>query len=112
MGLRQIFAVRSIPLYEIRNRIEAKSIYPHLQPEAHDVLHRLEYLRIIKVQIRLMAEEAMPEELLRHRIPRPVRRLGVREDDPRAGVLVRIVAPHVPGALSRTLWRSARSLEP
>ena len=73
---------------------------------------RLEDVGVVEVEVRLVAEEAMPVELLRLRIPRPVRLLGVGEDDARAGVLVRVVAPHVPVALRRSLRRAARPLEP
>ena len=46
-----------------------------------------------------MAEETM--EVVRRRIvvPRPVRRLGVEEDDPRVGEAVLRVRPHVPVAV-------------
>ena len=73
---------------------------------------RLEHVGVVEVEVGLVAEEAVPVELLRLRIPRPVRLLGVGEDDARAGVLVRVVAPHVPVALRRALRRAARALEP
>jgi hypothetical protein len=59
-----------------------------------------------------MAEEPMPIELLRHAIPRPVRLLGIGEDDPGVLVLVGIIAPDVPLPLRRPLRRRARALEP
>ena len=60
---------------------------------------RLEHGGIVEVQIGLMREEAMPEVLAGHRIERPVRLLGVDEDDARAGVLGVGVAPDVEVAL-------------
>ena len=108
--LGQILAVRAFALDEIRNRVESKTVDAHAQPEAHDVRDRLEDVGVVEVEIGLVAEEAMPVELLRFRIPRPVRLLGVGEDDARSGVLVRVVAPHVPVALAANLSaRAARA---
>ena len=45
--------------------------------------------RVVVVEVRLVGEEPVPEVLLADRVPRPVRRLGVDEDDP--GVLVLLV---------------------
>src|SRR5213080_1342448 len=59
-----------------------------------------------------MAEEAVPEELLRNRIPSPIGCLRIGKYDARPGVSVRIVAPHVPRTLPRILWRPPRALEP
>ena len=44
---------------------------------------------VVEVEVGLVGEEAVPEVLLAHRVPGPVRRLGVDEDDP--GVLVELV---------------------
>ncbi len=54
----------------------------------------------------------MPEVGLGHRVPGPVGRLGVGEDDARARVLVVVVAPHVEVALGRARRRAPRGLEP
>jgi len=54
----------------------------------------------------------MPVELLGHRVPGPVRDLGVREDDARILVLGRVVGPYVPVPLRRAAGRGARALEP
>ena len=59
-----------------------------------------------------MAEEAVPEVLLRDLVPGPVRLLGVGEDDARAAVELVVVAPDVEVALRRALGRLARGLEP
>ena len=112
MSLGQIFAVRSVALNQIGNSVQSESIDTHAQPEAHDVLHRFDHIRIVEVEVGLMAKETMPEELLRDGIPRPVGRLRVGKDDSRAGVPVRIVAPHVPIAFRRSLGRFTRALEP
>ena len=81
--LRKILAVRALALDEIRNGVESQPVDAHAQPEAHDVDDRLEHVGIVEVEVGLVAEEAMPVELLRLRIPRPVRALGVGEDDAR-----------------------------
>jgi hypothetical protein len=99
VGLRQVLAVGSVALDEIRDRIEAKPIDAHAQPELHDTDHRLENLRIVEVEIGLMAEEPVPEELLGFRIPGPVGALRIGEDDARILVQLRIVRPHVEVAL-------------
>src|SRR5690349_11449472 len=59
-----------------------------------------------------MRVEAVPVVRLRERIPRPVRRLVVLEDDARVLVLRRRVAPHVEVALGRAGRGAARALEP
>jgi hypothetical protein len=101
-----------LALDEVGNRVEPKSIDAEAQPEAHDVRDRLEHLGVVEVEIRLVAEEAMPVELLRFRVPRPVRLLRVGEDDARVGVLVWVIAPHVPVALRRSFGRTSGALKP
>ena len=54
----------------------------------------------------------MPEELLGNGVPGPIGSLCISKDDARAGVLIGIIAPHVPVALARVFRRSARALEP
>jgi hypothetical protein len=66
----------------------------------------------VEVEVGLVAEEAVPVELLGDRVPGPVRLLGVGEDDARAGELVGVVAPHVVVALGAPLGRGAGALEP
>ena len=58
-----------------------------------------------------MREEAVPEVLAAHGIPRPVRRLRVEEDDPRLGPALVGVRPDVPVA-ARAVRVGARLLEP
>ena len=48
--------------------------------------HRLLHLGVVVVEVRLVMEEAVPVVLAAHRVPRPVRRLGVDEDDARLAV--------------------------
>ena len=76
------------------------------------VEHRLQHVRVVEVQVGLVAEEAVPVVGLRDRVPGPVGGLGVGEDDARARVLLVGVAPHVVVALGRAGRRAARGLEP
>ena len=59
----------------------------------------LQHLGVVEVEIGLVAEESVPVVLLREIVPGPVRFLGVGENDPRAGIALRVVAPDVVVAL-------------
>ena len=59
-----------------------------------------------------MREEAVPEVSLGHRIPCPVRLLGVGEDNARRAQLVVVIAPHIAVALGGTRRGLARRLKP
>src|SRR5579864_8159481 len=58
-----------------------------------------------------MAEESVPVVLLRNRVPRPVGKFGIEENDPCPFVLRVRVAPHIPVTLG-IIPRTARLLEP
>ena len=109
--LREVLAVGALALEEVGHGVAAEAVHAHVQPEAHDVQHGLLDLGVVVVEVRLVAEEAVPEVLLGHRIPRPVGALGVGEDDAGALVLVVRVAPDVVVALG-ALGIPARLLEP
>ena len=68
---------------------------PRSSQNRSDVEHRFLHDGVVVVQVGLVAEEPVPVELPPHRIERPVRLLGVDEDDSRVGVLLAGVAPHV-----------------
>ncbi len=110
--LLEVLAVGSLALDEIRDGVEPQPVHTHVEPELHHVGHRLQHARILEVEIGLMAEEAVPVVLLGDRIPCPVRRLGIGEDDARGRVVVARVTPHVVVALGRALRRLPRRLEP
>ncbi len=112
MGLGQVFVAGAVALHQVGNGVEPEAVHAHVEPEAHGLQDRLQQLRVVEVQVRLMAEEAVPEVLLGHRVPGPVRGLGVGEDDPRALVELVGVAPHVEVSLGRTGRREACGLEP
>ena len=72
---------------------------PGVQPEIERVEHRLVDCLVLEIEVGLVGEEAVPVVGIGDRVPGPIRRLRVLEDD--AGVLVQlwIVGPHVEVAL-------------
>ena len=107
--LGQIFAVGTVALAQVRNRVHAQRVHAHVEPEAHGLQHFFDHQRIVEVQIRLMREEAMPVVRLGRLVPRPVRFFGIGEDDARFLVSLVVVGPHVHVALRRTRRRQARA---
>src|SRR6266496_3978455 len=59
-----------------------------------------------------MMVETMPKVSPRDRVPGPVRRFEVLEDDPGVAILVGCVAPDVEVTRRRSLWRPPGPLEP
>jgi hypothetical protein len=57
------------------------------------------HLEVVEVEVRLVAEEAVPVIRTGLIVPSPVRLLGIDKDDPRVRVLFGIVAPDVPESL-------------
>ena len=84
---------------------------PAVEPEGHDVEHLLVDGRVVEVEVGLMAEEPVPVVLAGDRVPGPVGRLGVPEDDARPLVDLVGVAPDVVVALGRVPV-APRLLEP
>ena len=93
--LRQVLAVRAVAHVEVRDGVEAEAVDAEIEPEAQRVDDRLLHVGGVEVQVGLVAEEAVPEVLLAHRVEGPVGRLGVDEDDPRIGIARVVVVPHV-----------------
>jgi hypothetical protein len=110
--LGEVLVVGPVAFDEVGDRVEPQPVHPHVEPEVHDVEHLAQHLGIVEVEVGLVAVEAVPEVLLGHRVPGPVRGLGVGEDDPRLGPFVRIVRPDVEVALGAAPRRGARALEP
>ena len=110
--LRQVLADRAFALDQVGHGVEAQAVDAAVEPELHDLDHRLEHLRVVEVQIRLMMEEAVPVVRLGGVVPAPVRGLGVGEDDPHALVLPVGLAPDVEVAFGRSRRRAPRRLEP
>ena len=109
--LVEVLAVRAVALVEVGHGVEAKAVEAEVQPEAQDVEHRLADLGVVVVEVGLVMKEAVPVVRAALLVPRPVRRLGVDEDDPRAVVAGRVIRPHVPVALG-VVGARARLLKP
>ena len=112
VGLLEVLAIRAVALDQVGDRVEAQPVDAHVEPVAHGRDDRFQHLRVVEVQVGLVAVETVPEILLGDRVPGPVRGLGVEEDDAR--VLVRLVGirPDVEVALRRAGGRLAGGLEP
>ncbi len=93
--LGQVLVVGALALDQVRHRVQAQAVHAQVQPEAHHVEHRLEDRRVVEIQVRLVREEAVPEVLAGHRVPCPVRLLGIEEDDARTVIGLVGVRPDV-----------------
>ena len=109
--LWQIFAIRALPFHQVRNRVQAECVHSHFQPELHHVPHLFAHGGIVVVQIRLMAEKAVPIVLLGNWVPSPVGELGIQKDDSRATIPSVSLTPDVPIPF-RVVKRTARLLKP
>ena len=109
--LREVLAVRALPLEEVGDRVEPDAVDAEVEPEPQDVDDRVLHGGIVEVQVRLVGEEPVPVVLPADRVERPVARLGVDEDDPGVLVLVAGVAPHVEVAVG-AVRVAAAGLEP
>jgi hypothetical protein len=109
--LRQVLAVGALTFKQVGHGVQPEPVDTEVEPEPHDVEHRLLNSGVVVVEIRLMVEEPVPVELAADRIKRPVRVFGVDEDDPGVRVLVAAVAPHVVIAVW-SVGVAARLLEP
>ena len=112
VALGQVLAVRPLALDQVGDRVEPHPVDSHVEPEPHDLEDRAEHPGVVEVEVGLMVEEPVPVILLGDGIPRPVRRLTVGEDDPRAFILLRRVAPDVIVPLGRADRGIPRRLEP
>ena len=112
MGLRQSLTAGPLLLAEKGNSIESEAVHPTVQPEIDDLQHRLLHPWIGVVEIGLMTQEPVQVVLLCNRIPLPVGRLEMSEEDWRIAVALGIVTPDVDIALRAVLRGPARSLEP
>ncbi len=91
----QVLAVGALLLVEVGHRVQTEAVDAEIQPELQRGDHLLLHGRVLVVQVRLVREEAVPVVLLAYRVVRPVRHLGVHEDDPGVLVLLVVVGPHV-----------------
>jgi hypothetical protein len=112
MRFGQVLVTGPFALDEIWDGVQPHAVDAGVEPEAHHVDDGFEDVRVVEVQIGLVAKEAVPIELFGHRIPCPVGSFRVNKDDARPGVFVGRVAPHVPVAVHRAARRAPRALEP
>ena len=110
--LGEVLVVRALAFAQVGDGVEPHAVDAEVEPEPHHVHDRIEHRRMIEVEIGLVAEEAVPIELLGDRIPGPIRGLGIGEDDARAAVALGRVAPDVPVAGGGSARCLAGSLEP
>jgi hypothetical protein len=88
-------AVAVLALEQVGDGVQADAIDAHVHPEPHDVEHLLAHGRVLEIQVGLVREEAVEVELATHRVERPVRLLGVDENDADVRVFLVGVAPDV-----------------
>jgi hypothetical protein len=86
---REVLAVGALLLEQVGHGVQPEAVDADVEPEPQGLDDGFLHPGVLVVQVGLVAEEAVPEVLLAHRVERPVRRLGVHEDD--AGVLVALV---------------------
>ncbi len=82
VGLGQVLAVGALALVQVRHGVEAEPVDAHVEPVVEHLEHRGLDGRVVEVEVGLVGVEAVPEVLTGDRVPRPVRRLEVLEDDP------------------------------
>ena len=54
VGLGEVLAGRPLAFEEIRNRVHPEAVHPEVEPEVHDVQHRLLDGRAVIVEVRLV----------------------------------------------------------
>ena len=112
MCLRQIFTARPVALVEIGDRIEPQPIHPHAEPKIQHLHDGALHLGALIVQVRLVGVEAVPIIGVGDRVPGPVRRFEILEDN--AGVLVRVwgLTPYIKVPPAAAGLGPAGALEP
>ena len=110
--LGEVLADGAGALVEVRHGVQAQAVDADPEPVVDHREQRPPDVGAVEVQVRLVRVEAVPVVLLRHRVPGPVRRLEVGEDDPRVAVAVGGVAPDVEVAPAAAGRRAAGALEP
>src|SRR5262249_39187174 len=95
----QVLVVGALAFDQVRNGVEAQPVDAETQPEPHDREYRFEHAGIVEIQVGLMRVEAMPVIGAGFGVPRPVRALGVNEDDPGPGIF--LVATRPAGEIAR-----------
>jgi hypothetical protein len=112
VGLGEVLAARAGPLVEVGHGVQPQPVDAQPEPVVDHREQRPPNVRAVEVEVRLVRVEPVPVVLAGHGVPRPVRRLEVREDDPRVAVALGRVAPDVELAPAAPGWCAARPLEP
>ena len=112
VGFGEVFVVGAVAFDQVGDGIQAQAIDAQVEPETHDIDHRLEHLRIVEIEVGLVRIEAVPEVLAGDRVPGPIGLFGVEKDDARAVVLLVIVGPHIEIARLTAALGMAGTLEP
>lgn len=112
VGLREVLAVRAVPLVEIGDRVESEAVDAEPEPEVESLDDGFADVGALEVQVGLVRKEAVPVVRLRDRVPAPVRRFEVGEDDARVGVALGRLAPHVEVPMPTAWRRPSCALEP
>jgi hypothetical protein len=92
---RQILAVCAFAFIQIGHGIDAETIKAHVHPEFDNIQHGLPHRRIIIVQVRLAAVEAMPVVFTGLLIIGPVGFFCIQKDDTRIAVWLTGGTPHI-----------------
>ena len=110
--LGQVLAAGALALVEVRDGVQAQAVDAGLEPVVDDVEQGLGHARLVEVEVRLVAVEAVPEVGPGHGVPGPVGGLEVPEDDARVAIAVGRVAPDVPARAGRPGRGAPGPLEP
>ena len=112
MRFREVFAVGPLALEEIRDGVQPQPVHAHSVPEIQRGEDRLAHTGIVVVEVGLMGIEPVPVVGAGHRVPCPVGRLEVLENDPGVRVALRGVAPDIPVPPGAAGFGAAGALEP
>ena len=99
VGLGQVLAVGAVALEQVGTASSRKPSSPRSSQKRTTSSIASCDLGVVVVEVGLMVEEAVPVVLLALRVPGPVRRLGVDEDDAGLGPALVVVVPDVPVGL-------------
>ena len=92
---RKVFAVGAVAFKQVGHGIQAEAIDTHVGPEVEDAKHGAPHGRVVVIQIGLVGIEAVPVIRFGYRVIGPVRCFKIGEDDARALVLLRRIAPNI-----------------
>ncbi len=112
VGFGQVLVVGAFALDQVRHRVQPQAVDAGFQPEMQHAQDGFQHAGIVEIEIGLVVIEAVPVVLFRDRVPGPVGRLAVHENDARVPVAVVRVAPDVEVAPCAAFLGRAGALEP